>query len=138
MKRQLQLISNSSLLLTASTKINCHVVKLCTFTNVYKLSSCCVSCIFGPLTLEKGMYYKSTTKSISFLSETSTCATADHFRSFNPVCLPNCQYRHGCMCLIFSFSFLFFSPSLFRVPVKWPPLDFAITTKRPTALTEPV
>lgn len=116
-------------------KLSCGEIMDATFTdftNIHKLSSCCVSCIFGPLTLVKGMSYKSTTKCFFFFySETSTCTTADHFKSFNPVCLPNCQY-----CIFFSLPFplaSFVSPSL-----KWPPHDFAITTKRPTTLPEPV
>lgn len=36
-----------------------------------------------------------------FHTKTSTCTTTDHFRSFSPVCLLNCQHCHGCMCLIF-------------------------------------
>ena len=35
-------------------------------------------------------------------SKTSTCTTADRFRTFNPVCLPGCQHHHGHTCLTFS------------------------------------
>lgn len=38
-----------------------------------------------------------------FHSKASKCTTTNHFRSCSPVCLPNCQYCHGRMCLIFFF-----------------------------------
>lgn len=50
-------------------KLSCGEIMDATFTdftNIYKRSSCCVSCIFGPLTLVKGMSYKSTTKCFFF------------------------------------------------------------------------
>lgn len=64
-------------------------------------------------------------------SKTSTCTTADRFRS-----LTRCVYP--AVSITMNIRVWLFLPSLFRFSVKRPPHDFATTTKWPATLPEPV